>query len=187
MLHIHSHLGNGVCKKYCDPSRHLQESPGPPSPKSQKRSEKESFLAVRQKTPKIPQKSKNDPKVQFSEFWGPFLTFEDFFRGLLFGTHQNHPFWDLFAILGPERLETPVNGGSDRNASMTDNLELVHDALFQQLCHLSKAGSQRQEKPRSKGVCTCQHHPRDHPDEVNQLYSCLYFVQHIDYDESKFR
>ena len=77
----------------CDPSRHLQESPGPPGPKSQK-SLKKGLSGGRQKSPKkYPKKSKNTqkgPKIGifrlFLLFFGTFLQtpqktfFETFLR-----------------------------------------------------------------------------------------------------------
>ena len=74
--------------KPCDPSDHLQESPGPPGPKSQKTSQKESFWGSAKKSPKIPEKVKNDLKK--SNF-GVFLTFSGIF-GDLFADPQKDSF-----------------------------------------------------------------------------------------------
>ena len=64
----------------CDPSRHLQESPGPPGPKSQK-SLKKGLLGGLQKSPKkYPKKSKN---TDFRTFLGIFSPFRVFFGTFL--------------------------------------------------------------------------------------------------------
>ena len=84
----------------CDPSDHLQESLGPPGPKSQKKVSKRVCLGVCKKSPKIPEKVKKYPNLN-----GDF--FADPPKKTLFET--------FFAILGPEGPETPVNGRSDRN------------------------------------------------------------------------
>ena len=92
----------------CDPSDHLQESPGPPGPKSQK-SLKKSLGGLQKKSPrKYPKKSKQRPKKS------TFGYFFDFFRY----------FWGLFCR-PPKRLFLrrflrfwawrTVNGRSGRN------------------------------------------------------------------------
>ena len=78
--------------KRCDPSDHLQESPGPPGPKSQKRSQKESLWGSAKKSPKIPEKV---PK--YPQFW----TFQ-VFSGTFCGP-QKRLFLRLFCDFGPGR------------------------------------------------------------------------------------
>ena len=79
----------------CDPSRHLQESPGPPGPKSQK-SLKKGLLGGLQKSPeKYPKKSKNTQKVWKSVF----LDFFGYFSGL-FCRPPKRPFLRLFCDFG---------------------------------------------------------------------------------------
>ena len=80
----------------CDPSHHLQESPGPPGPKSQK-SLKKGLLGGLQKSPKkYPKKSKN---TNFRTFLGIFRLFR-FFLGL-FCRPPERPFLRLFCDFGP--------------------------------------------------------------------------------------
>ena len=71
-----SRFGSGNAKT-CDPSDHLQESPapGPPGPKSQQKSQKESFCGSAKKSPKIPETFKKYAKL---DFLGYFLTFRVF-------------------------------------------------------------------------------------------------------------
>ena len=54
---------------HCDPSRHLQESPGPPGPKSQKSLKKGIFGGLEKSLEKYPKKSKN---IDFQTFLGIF-------------------------------------------------------------------------------------------------------------------
>ena len=56
----------------CDPSRHLQESPGPPGPKSQKSLKKGPFGGLEKSLEKYPKKSKN---IDFRTFLGIFSVF----------------------------------------------------------------------------------------------------------------
>ena len=81
----------------CDPSDHLQESPGPPGPKSQK-SLKKSVFGGPQKSPrKYPKKSKNTPKIGLL---GVFFDFFGYFRGLFCGPPKTL-FLRLFCDFGP--------------------------------------------------------------------------------------
>ena len=82
--------------KPCDPSRHLQESPDPPGPKSQK-SQKGLFGCPQKSLKKIPGKSLKTPI--FRPFW-VFLDFFGYFLGL-FCRPAERPFWRLFCDFGP--------------------------------------------------------------------------------------
>ena len=96
------------------PERPFTGVSGPSGPKIAKKSQKECFWGSAKKSPKIPEKVKKYPKL---DFWGYFLTFSGIF-GDFFADPQKHSFWDFFAILGPEGPETPVNGRSGRNSSV---------------------------------------------------------------------
>ena len=64
----------------CDPSDHLQESPGPPGPKSQKSLKKSLFGGLQKKSPKIPEKAKKYTKLDFLVYFLAFSgIFGDFF------------------------------------------------------------------------------------------------------------
>ena len=71
----------------CDPSRHLQESPGPPGPKSQKSLKKGLFGGLEKSLKKYPKKSKNTEKIPKRAKIGIFrlfrVFFETFFQTLL--------------------------------------------------------------------------------------------------------
>ena len=82
-----------------------------PGPKSQKKSQKRSFLGVRRKVPKNTRKSLKIPKKLRKSV---FLDFSGYFLRLFCGPPKR-PFLRLFAISGPEGPETPVNGGSGRD------------------------------------------------------------------------
>ena len=94
-------LLSGSCAMYangtdCDPSRHLQESPNPPGPKSQKSLE-EGLLGGLQKRPqKYPKKSEN---TNFRTFLGIFWLFRVFFGTFL--QTPRRPFSRLFCDFGP--------------------------------------------------------------------------------------
>ena len=92
--------------KLCDPSDHLQESPGPQRPKAQKSLKKSLFRGFTKKSPKIPEKVKKHPETPK---FGHFLTFSGIF-GDFFADPRKDSFWDFFALSGPEGPETPVNG-----------------------------------------------------------------------------
>ena len=66
--------------KNCDPSRHLQESPDPPGPKSQKSLQKGPFGGPQKSLKKYPEKSKN---TDFWTFLGIFRLFRVFFGTFL--------------------------------------------------------------------------------------------------------
>ena len=89
-------MNSNSIRIHCDPSDHLQESPGPPGPKSQK-SLKKSLFGGPQKSPrKYPKKSKNTPK---SPILGIFYFFR-YFRGLFCGPPKRL-FLRLFCDFGP--------------------------------------------------------------------------------------
>ena len=99
--------------KTCDPSDHLQESPGPPSePEIPKKSRKESFWGGLQKSPrKYPKKSNKFPKNPNLGILGVFFDFFGYFRGLFCRPPKrllSRLFWDKSGARGPGA--TPVNG-----------------------------------------------------------------------------
>ena len=85
-------------KKNCDPSRHLQESLGPPGPKSQKSLKKGRFGGLEKSLKKYPKKPKNTEKMT-----GIFAVFLDFFGYFLrlFSRPPKRPFLRLFRDFGP--------------------------------------------------------------------------------------
>ena len=103
---------------HCDPSDHLQESPGPPGPKSQTSLEKSLFGGLQKSPPKYPKKSKNTQKIPKFGFFGYFSIFSGIF-GYFFADPQKDSFRDFFGISGPEGPETPVNGRLGRNILMS--------------------------------------------------------------------
>ena len=100
--------------KKLSPSRHLQKSPGPPGPNSQKSLKKGLFGGLEKSLKKYPKKSKNTDFRTFLVFFSVFLETFGYFWDFL-QTPQKTLFETFFAISGPEGLETPVNGGSGRN------------------------------------------------------------------------
>ena len=84
----------------CDPSRHLQESPDPPGPKSQKVSRKGLFGGLQKSPQKYPKKSKN---TDFRTFLGIFRLFWVFFGTFL--QTPERPFLRLFCDFGPRGPE----------------------------------------------------------------------------------
>ena len=94
----------------CDPSDHLQESPGPLGPKSQKSLEESLLGGSAKKAPKIPEKFEKYPKnTQICTFPGIFRLFR-VFSGTFWQTRQKDTFRFFGGISGPEGPETPVNG-----------------------------------------------------------------------------
>ena len=63
----------------CDPSRHLQESPGPPGPKSQKSLKKSLFGGLQKSPQKYPKKSETTPKSPSLGIVGLFRVFSGTF------------------------------------------------------------------------------------------------------------
>ena len=101
-------------RKRCDPSDHLQESPGAPGPKSQNNLKKRLFGGSAKKSPKIAEKIKKHPKCFF------FNIFFGYFRGFFLQIPKKTHFEIFFAILGPEGPETPANGCLGRNACVSE-------------------------------------------------------------------
>ena len=103
----------------CDPSRHLQESLGPPGPKSQKSLKKGLLGGLEKSLEKYPKKARKIPKKNTQK--GPKIDIFRLFR-VFFETFRQTPqktlFETFFAISGPERPETPVNGGSGRKTHL---------------------------------------------------------------------
>ena len=81
---------------FCDPSDHLQKSPGPAGPKSQKSLEKSLFGGLQKSPRKYPKKSQ-----QNLDFFGCFSTFSGIF-GDFFADPQKDSFRDFFGISGPQ-------------------------------------------------------------------------------------
>ena len=99
-----------LCTILCDLSDHLQESLGPPGPKSQK-SHKKSLLGGLKKVPENTPKSRKIP-------------FFRYFRGL-FCRPTKRLFLTLFwGISGLEGPATPVNGRSGRKPFFSKSLHL---------------------------------------------------------------
>ena len=90
-------LGLSLDCDSCDPSRHLQEYPGPPGPKSQKNVSKKVLWGVGRKVPRNTRKSLKIPKkvrkLVFLDFFGYFLG--------LFCRPPKRPFWGFFCDFGP--------------------------------------------------------------------------------------
>ena len=86
--------GTRSCSDYdCDPSDHLQESLGPPGPKSQKSLEKSLFGGLQKSSRKYPKKSKNTQKSPNLCIFVYFLTFSGIF-GDFFADPQKDSFRD---------------------------------------------------------------------------------------------
>ena len=102
----HNYVGN---KKLLRPERPLQKSPDPLGPKSQKTSQKESFWGCATKSPKIPRKSQQMPKIGL---FGVFFTFSGIF-GDFSADPRKDSFWD-FLRFRAQALQTLVNGRSGR-------------------------------------------------------------------------
>ena len=102
----------GKKSKDCDPSRHLQESLGPLGPKSQKNLKKGLFGGLQ----KSPRKYPKESKLPIFGHVRIFLDFGWVFLGTFLQTPKKTLFEIFFAISGPEGQETPVNGGSGRQA-----------------------------------------------------------------------
>ena len=86
---------------HCDPSPHLQESPGPPGPKSQKSLKKGLFGGSGEKSQKYPKKSKN---TDFRTVWGISSVFLDYFGHLflrLFLQTPKKTLFETFCDFGP--------------------------------------------------------------------------------------
>ena len=105
----------------CDLTDHLQESPGPPGPESQKSLEKSLFGGLQKSPRKYPKKSENTRKYTNLDFFGYFSTFSGIF-GNFSADPQKDSFRDFFGISGPEGPETPVNGRSGRKSSCVKSL-----------------------------------------------------------------
>ena len=95
----------------CDPSDHLQESPGPPGPKSQKYFRKR-LLGGLQKVPENTRKFENDLKKSNSGC----LRLLWYFRLTFLQTPKKTLSETFLGISGPEGPEISVNGRSGRNA-----------------------------------------------------------------------
>ena len=85
---------------FCDPSRHLQESPGPPGPKSQKSLKKGLLGGLEKSLEKYPKKSKNTEKIPKKVRKLIFLDFLGYFSRL-FSRPPKRPFLRLFCDFGP--------------------------------------------------------------------------------------
>ena len=114
----------------CDPSRHVQESPGPPGPKSLKRLQKPFWWGPAKKSPKKnPRSPKMPQKVQFSAFLGHIL---GYFRGL-FCRPPPKRLLRHFSASGPGgpgdsctwRLGSPMFTTNNNEQNLHNNSELV--------------------------------------------------------------
>ena len=83
----------------CDPSRHLQESPGPPGPKSQKNLKKRLLGGLLKSPRKYPKKKPKMPT--FGPFLDIFRHFRVFFGTFLETPQKIDPFLRLFCNFGP--------------------------------------------------------------------------------------
>ena len=93
-------------QKACDPSRHLQESPGPPGPNYSQKVSKRVFLGVRQKV------TENKIKSNFQTFWALFGLSGVFSETFFSGPPKNTLFETFFANLAPEMAARAARKGA---------------------------------------------------------------------------
>ena len=111
----------------CNP--HIQESPHPRAPKSPKNL-KELFPGLPARSvKKVSKKSLNTDFVVVLTLFRVISHFFDTFLTLWAGTPRN-TFLRLFGISGPQALDTPVYGGSNRNFRIQNVMTLKRMVLW---------------------------------------------------------